>query len=312
MEINMPIKIQDKLPAAKVLRSENIFVMTEKRAQGQDIRPLKIAIFNLMPTKITTETQIMRALSNSPLQVEIVLLHTASHTSKNTPIEHLRSFYKTFEDVKGEKFDGLIITGAPVELLDFEEVDYWDELTAVMDWSRTHVTSTLHICWAAQAGLYYHYGVPKYTLGGKMFGVFKHKVNRKKNKLVRGFDDVFYAPHSRHTEVRSEDIKKVGDLEIIASSKEAGVYMVASKNGKNIFVTGHSEYDAETLHLEYMRDKDKRDDVSVPCHYYKDDNPLNAPVVSWRAHSTLLFTNWLNYCVYQITPYDLNEIGAEN
>ena len=308
----MPIKIQDKLPAAKVLRSENIFVMTEKRAQGQDIRPLKIAIFNLMPTKITTETQIMRALSNSPLQVEIVLLHTASYTSKNTPIEHLRSFYKTFDDVKGEKFDGLIITGAPVELMEFEDVDYWDELKSVMDWSRTHVTSTFHICWAAQAGLYYHYGVPKYTLPEKMFGVFKHKVNRKKNKLVRGFDDVFYAPHSRHTEIKSEDIKKVGDLEIIASSKEAGVYMVASKNGKHVFVTGHSEYDAETLHLEYVRDKGKRDDVPVPCNYYKDDNPVNSPVVSWRAHSTLLFTNWLNYCVYQITPYDLNEIGAEN
>lgn len=307
----MPIKIQDKLPAAKVLRSENIFVMTEKRAQGQDIRPLKIAIFNLMPTKITTETQIMRALSNSPLQVEIVLLHTASHTSKNTPTEHLKSFYKTFDDVKNEKFDGLIITGAPVELMEFEDVDYWDELKAVMDWSRTNVTSTLHICWAAQAGLYYHYGVPKYTLKGKMFGVFKHKVNRKKNKLVRGFDDVFYAPHSRHTEIRSEDIKKVSELEIVAASKEAGVYMVASKNGKHVFVTGHSEYDAETLHLEYMRDKGKRDDVSLPCNYYKDDNPENAPIVSWRAHSTLLFTNWLNYCVYQITPYDLNEIGAE-
>jgi len=307
----MPIKIQDKLPAAKVLRGENIFVMTEKRALSQDIRPLKIAIFNLMPTKITTETQIMRALSNSPLQVEIVLLHTASHTSKNTPIEHLKSFYKTFEDVKGEKFDGLIITGAPVELMEFEEVDYWDELKAVMDWSKTHVTSTLHICWAAQAGLYYHYGVPKYTLDKKMFGVFKHKVNRKKNKLVRGFDDVFYAPHSRHTEVRAEDIKKVSELEIVASSKEAGVYMVASKNGKNVFVMGHSEYDAETLHLEYVRDVGKRDDVEVPCNYYKDNNPSNAPVVSWRAHSTLLFINWLNYCVYQITPYDLNEIGTE-
>lgn len=307
----MPIKIQDKLPAAKVLRSENIFVMTEKRALSQDIRPLKIAIFNLMPTKITTETQIMRALSNSPLQVEIVLLHTASHKSKNTPIEHLESFYKTFDDVKGEKFDGLIITGAPVELMEFEEVDYWDEMKAVMDWSKTHVTSTLHICWAAQAGLYYHYGVPKYTLDKKMFGVFKHKVNRKKNKLVRGFDDVFFAPHSRHTEVRAEDIKKIGDLEIVASSKEAGVYMVASKNGKNVFVTGHSEYDAETLHLEYVRDAGKRDDVEVPCNYYKDNNPSNTPQVSWRAHSTLFFINWLNYCVYQITPYDLNEIGEE-
>lgn len=307
----MPIKIQDKLPAAKTLRSENIFVMTEKRAMSQDIRPLKIAIFNLMPTKITTETQIMRALSNSPLQVEIVLLHTASHTSKNTSEEHLKSFYKTFEDVKDEKFDGLIITGAPVELLEFEDVDYWSELTAVMDWSKTNVTSTFHICWAAQAGLYYHYGVPKYPLDSKMFGVFKHKVNRKKNKLVRGFDDVFYAPHSRHTEIKSEDIKKVSELEIIATSKEAGIYMVASKNGKHIFVTGHSEYDAETLHLEYVRDRDKGLPQDIPCNYYKGDNPNNAPVISWRAHSTLLFTNWLNYCVYQITPYDLNEIGED-
>lgn len=305
----MPIKIPDKLPAAKVLRSENIFVMTEKRAAHQDIRPLKIAVFNLMPTKIATETQIMRALSNSPLQVEIVLLHTASHKSKNTPGEHLTSFYKTFADVKKEKFDGLIITGAPVEHLEFSEVDYWQELTEIMQWSKTNVTSTLHICWAAQAALYYHYGIEKFKLDNKLSGVYLHKVNKKKNKLVRGFDDVFYAPHSRHTEIRAEDIRKVTELEVIASSREAGVYLAASVDGKKVFITGHSEYDGDTLHNEYLRDLDRGLKPLIPKNYYKNDDPANPPVIKWRSHSTLLFVNWLNYCVYQITPYDLNEIS---
>jgi homoserine O-succinyltransferase len=305
----MPIKIPDKLPAAKTLLSENIFVMTEKRAVSQDIRPLKIAIFNLMPTKITTETQLVRVLSNSPLQVEIVLLHAGTHVSKNTSSLHLESFYKTFDDVKGEKFDGLIITGAPVELLDFNEVDYWDELTHVMEWSKTHVTSTLHICWAAQAGLYYHYGVPKYVLPEKLFGVFKHTVKRPRAKLLSGFDDEFFAPHSRYTTVLKEDIKKVPDLNILSSSKEAGVYIVASKDGKNVFVTGHSEYDSDTLHMEYMRDAECGQGTAVPKNYYRDDNPKSPIKVRWRAHSNLLFINWLNYYVYQITPYDISTIG---
>lgn len=305
----MPIKIPDKLPAARVLRSENIFVMTEKRAMSQDIRPLKIALYNIMPTKITTEAQILRALSNSPLQIEIILLHPKNHISKNTPKEHLISFYKTFDEVRHEKFDGLIITGAPVELLNFEEVDYWQELTELMDWSKSHVTSTLHICWAAQAGLYYHYKVPKYPLDKKMFGIFRHKVLKKQNKLVMGFDDVFYAPHSRHTKVRFSDIQKVHELEIIATSKEAGVYLVTSKDGKQIFVTGHSEYDAETLDSEYIRDIDRGMNTAIPENYYENNDPSLPPIVRWRSHSTLLFTNWLNYCVYQITPYNLNEIG---
>lgn len=305
----MPIKIPDKLPAAKTLQSENIFVMTEKRAVSQDIRPLRIAIFNLMPTKVTTETQLMRALSNSPLQVEVVLLHASSHVSKNTSQSHLESFYKTFDDVKDEKFDGLIITGAPVELLDFKEVDYWDELTCVMDWSKTHVTSTFYICWAAQAGLYYHYGIPKYVLPEKLFGIFKHSVKRPRAKLLSGFDDEFYAPHSRYTTVLKEDIKKIPELNILASSKEAGVYLVASKDGKNIFVTGHSEYDADTLHKEYLRDMESGLNTKIPKNYYKDDNPKNPVKVNWRAHSNLLFVNWLNYYVYQITPYDISTIG---
>ena len=300
----MPIRIPDALPAASILQGENIFVMTEKRAQSQDIRPLKIAVFNLMPTKIATETQLIRALSNSPLQVDLVLLHAASHRSKNTSDEHLTSFYQTFQDVKNKRFDGLIITGAPVELLAYEEVDYWEELCEVMEWSKTHVTSTLHICWAAQAGLYYHYGVPKYSLEKKMFGVFPHKVAAPRAKLMCGFDDIFYAPHSRHTEVRAEDINAVPQLEIMAYSKEAGIYLVASRDGKNVFVTGHSEYDAETLHNEYTRDLSRGLPVEVPKNYYKNDDPEMRPVVQWRAHSHLLFVNWLNYYVYQITPYD--------
>jgi len=305
----MPIKIPDKLPATKTLRGENIFVMTEKRAQGQDIRPLRIAIFNLMPTKIATETQLMRALSNSPLQVEIVLLHTSSHQSKNTSEEHLASFYKTFADIKDQKFDGLIITGAPVERLEFEEVDYWEELKDVMEWSKTHVTSTFHICWAAQAGLYYHYGIGKYELSKKISGIYKHKVKRPKAKLVSGFDEEFYAPHSRYTGIRKEDIKAVPELAILVSSKEVGPYIVASGDGKHVFVTGHSEYDADTLHNEYIRDLEKGINPDIPANYYPNNDPTQKPVVRWRSHSNLLFTNWLNYYVYQITPYDIGDIG---
>ena len=304
----MPIKIADKLPAARTLRGENIFVMTEKRAMSQDIRPLRILLFNLMPTKIVTETQILRALSNSPLQVEVVFLNTKTHASKNTPHEHLVDFYKTFDEIENEKFDGMIITGAPVENMEFEEVDYWDELTSVMEWSKSHVTSTLHICWGAQAGLYYHYGIKKYRLEKKMSGVFEHRVQKKKNKLVRGFDETFFAPHSRHTETRIEEVKAVPELDIIAVSDEAGLYLAASKDGKHVFVMGHSEYDADTLDKEYKRDSERGLNPEIPVNYYKNNNPLLRPVMRWRAHSTLLFVNWLNYCVYQITPYNLNEI----
>ena len=304
----MPIKIADKLPAARTLRGENIFVMTEKRAMSQDIRPLRILLFNLMPTKIVTETQILRALSNSPLQVEVVFLNTKTHASKNTPHEHLVDFYKTFDEIENEKFDGMIITGAPVENMEFEEVDYWDELTSVMEWSKSHVTSTLHICWGAQAGLYYHYGIKKHRLEKKMSGVFEHRVQKKKNKLVRGFDETFFAPHSRHTETRIEEVKAVPELDIIAVSDEAGLYLAASKDGKHVFVMGHSEYDADTLDKEYKRDLERGLNPEIPVNYYKNNNPLLRPVMRWRAHSTLLFVNWLNYCVYQITPYNLNEI----
>ena len=304
----MPIKIADKLPAARTLRGENIFVMTEKRAMSQDIRPLRILLFNLMPTKIVTETQILRALSNSPLQVEVVFLNTKTHASKNTPHEHLVDFYKTFDEIENEKFDGMIITGAPVENMVFEEVDYWDELTSVMEWSKSHVTSTLHICWGAQAGLYYHYGIKKHRLEKKMSGVFEHRVQKKKNKLVRGFDETFFAPHSRHTETRIEEVKAVPELDIIAVSDEAGLYLAASKDGKHVFVMGHSEYDADPLDKEYKRDSERGLNPEIPVNYYKNNNPLLRPVMRWRAHSTLLFVNWLNYCVYQITPYDLNEI----
>lgn len=304
----MPIKIPDKLPATKQLNKENIFVMTEKKAVHQDIRPLKIVIVNLMPTKITTETQLMRLLSNSPLQVEIDLLQMNSHLSKNTPEEHLAAFYKTFAEIKNSKYDGMIITGAPVENLDFTEVDYWDELVRIMDWSTSHVTSTLHICWAAMAGLYYHYGVSKYPLEEKCSGVFEHRVNRKTSKLVRGFDNVFYAPHSRHTEVRREDIKKVKELEILAESDEAGVYIVTTKGGRRIFVTGHSEYDADTLKNEYIRDLAAGKNPKIPKNYFPGDNPAKKPIVRWRSHASLLFSNWLNYFVYQITPYDIDSI----
>ncbi len=304
----MPIKVPDKLPATKQLRNENIFVMSEKKAMHQDIRPLKIVIVNLMPTKITTETQLLRLLSNSPLQVEIDFLQMDSHTSKNTPREHLSAFYKSFDEISASKYDGMIITGAPVENMDFEEVDYWDELVKIMDWSTTHVTSTLHICWAAQAGLYYHYGVPKHQLKEKCTGVFKHHINRKTAKLIRGFDNEFYAPHSRNTEVRKEDIKKVKELEILAESKEAGVYIVFTKGGRRIFVTGHSEYDANTLRDEYFRDIEKGKNPIIPKHYFPHDDPTKRPIVRWRSHANLLFSNWLNYFVYQITPYDIDSI----
>ena len=304
----MPIKIPDKLPATKQLSKENIFVMTEKKAMHQDIRPLKIVIVNLMPTKITTETQLLRLLSNSPLQVEIDLLQMNSHTSKNTPMEHLSTFYKTFDEIRNSKYDGMIITGAPVENLDFDEVDYWDELVEIMDWSTTHVTSTLHICWTAQAGLFYHYGVPKYPLKEKCSGVFEHKVNRRTSKLVRGFDNLFYAPHSRHTEVSTEDIKKHKELTILAESEEAGIYIVTTKGGRRIFVTGHSEYDIDTLKNEYIRDLDAGKNPQIPKHYFPNDNPNKKPIVRWRSHASLLFSNWLNYFVYQITPYDIDSI----
>ncbi len=304
----MPIKIPENLPANSILLEENIFCMTEKRALSQDIRPLKIAILNIMPTKIVTETQLARVLGNTPLQVEIDFLQTSSYKSKNTSENHLNEFYKTFDEIKNNKYDGLIITGAPVELLEFEDVNYWDELKEIMEWSKTNVTSTMHICWAAMAGLYYHYGIPKYNLPKKLFGVYKHTVDRKTTMLVRGFDDEFYAPHSRHSYVRREDIDASPDLLIIASSEEAGVYIVASSDKKQIFVTGHSEYDADTLSKEYFRDADGGLDIDVPKNYFPDDNPSNEPIVTWRSHANLLFSNWLNYHVYQTTPYDINEI----
>lgn len=304
----MPIKIPDKLPATKQLRNENIFVMSEKKAMHQDIRPLRIVIVNLMPTKITTETQLLRLLSNSPLQVEIDFLQMDSHKSKNTPAEHLSAFYKTFDEIKNSKYDGMIITGAPVENMKFEAVDYWNELVTIMDWSTTHVTSTLHICWAAFAGLYYHYGVPKHPLSQKCSGVFKHRINRRTAKLLRGFDNEFYAPHSRNTEVLREDIDKVKELEILAESKEAGIYIIFTKGGRRIFVTGHSEYDATTLRDEYFRDIERGINPSVPKHYFPHDDPSRRPVVRWRSHANLLFSNWLNYFVYQITPYDIDSI----
>lgn len=304
----MPIKIPNDLPAVKTLNDENIFVMTETRAITQDIRPLKILLLNLMPKKIETETQISRLLGNSPLQVDLEFLHTKSHISKNTSAEHLFAFYKTFEDVKDRTFDGMIITGAPVEKLPFEKVEYWAELCEIMEWSKTHVHSTLHICWGAQAGLYYHYGIKKYTLEKKLFGVFPHTVDYKNSILFRGFDDIFMVPQSRHTTLKTEDIKAVPQLKILASSKETGVYAVSAQKGKQIFITGHSEYDANTLAEEYFRDLKAGEKIEIPKNYFKDDNSENPPTVSWRAHANLLFSNWLNYFVYQTTPYDINEI----
>lgn len=303
----MPIIVPENLPAARTLIDENVFVMYEERAVHQDIRPLKIVILNLMPTKIQTETQILRLLGNTPLQVDVKLLHIEEHVSKNTPEEHLLSFYNTFKEIKDESFDGMIITGAPVEQMNFEEVDYWEELKEIMDFSVTNVTSTLHICWGAQAGLYYHFGIPKYPLNKKMFGVFKHSVCCKEVKLLRGFDNEFYAPHSRHTEVLREDIEKIPEIKILAESIEAGVYIAGTKNGKQIFVTGHSEYDPLTLKGEYDRDISRGLDIDVPKNYYEDDDPNKAPIVKWRAHANLLFSNWLNYYVYQETPYALRK-----
>jgi homoserine O-succinyltransferase/O-acetyltransferase len=304
----MPLNVPDNLPAIDILKEENIFIMTETRASHQDIRPLRLVILNLMPVKITTEAHLLRMLSNSPLQIEISLLNIENHVSKNTPIEHLKAFYLNFGKIKDQKFDGMIVTGAPVEHLEFEQVDYWEELKTIMDWANHHVTSTFYICWAAQACLYYHYGIPKYTKDKKIFGIFSHIVNNHKVPLVRGFDDEFQAPHSRHTDVKREDILKVKELEIISESSEAGVYIVMSKNGKQIFVTGHSEYDSYTLKQEYDRDVAKGLLIEVPKNYFPDDNPAMPPKALWKSHASLLFSNWLNYYVYQATPFLLEEI----
>ncbi|UVI31776.1 homoserine O-acetyltransferase MetA [Paenibacillus spongiae] len=301
----MPIKVPDHLPAKEILNNENIFVMDESVAYHQDIRPLRIAILNLMPTKETTETQLLRLIGNTPLQVEAVLLHPKTHTSKNTSSEHLESFYKTFDEIEHEYYDGMIITGAPVEHLPFEEVNYWEELKTIMDWSARRVTSTFHICWASQAGLYHHYGVPKYDLDEKMFGVFTHTIEKQNVPLLRGFDEQFFVPQSRHTEVRQEDIDRVSDLEVLSVSEDAGVYIAASRNGRQIFVTGHSEYDPLSLKYEYDRDKAKGMTIDVPKNYFPRNDPSLQPRSSWRAHANLLFSNWLNYYVYQQTPYDL-------
>jgi len=301
----MPIKVPDNLPALEILDKENVFIMGESRAFHQDIRPLKILILNLMPTKIVTETQILRLLANSPIQVEVTLIHTETHNSVNISEEHLLSFYTSFEDVKDRKFDGMVITGAPVEQMEFEEVDYWQELCEIMKWSREHVTSTLHICWGAQAGLFYHYGVKKYPLKEKKFGVFSHYIVKRNTNLLRGFDDEFYVPHSRHTGIKKEDIIGISQLEILSQSKEAGVYIVSANKGHQIFVTGHSEYDWDSLKSEYDRDIGKGMDIKVPENYYPGDDPTKAPIVKWRGHASLLFQNWLNYYVYQETPYEL-------
>ncbi len=306
--MKMPIKIPNELPAAKTLAEENIFVMTECRAMTQDIRPLSILLLNLMPTKIDTETQLSRLLGNTPLQIELELIHTKSHESKNISQEHMLSFYKTFADVKDQKYDGLVITGAPVEKMEFEEVEYWDELVEIMEWSKTHVHSTFHICWGAQAGLYYHYGIQKHIMKDKLFGVFPHQLERKQSILFRGSDDIFYVPHSRHTTILREDIEKEPALKIIASSKEAGVYAISTNGGRQIFITGHSEYDPLTLEKEYLRDKNAGLPIDVPKNYYPNDDDTQSPMVRWRAHANLLYSNWLNYFVYQTTPYDITKI----
>lgn len=304
----MPIKIPDSLPAAEVLSRENIFIMTKARAETQDIRPLSIALLNLMPTKIETETQLLRLIGNTPIQVDVTFLHPETHKSKNTPPEHLLKFYNTFSEIKNQKFDGLIITGAPVELMPFEEVNYWDELADIMEWSKSNVYSTFHICWGAQAGLYYHYKIPKHQLPEKLSGIYGHMVDERNVMLLRGFDERFYAPHSRYTEVRREDIEKVDGLNILAESPEAGVYIVCAMNGRQIFVTGHSEYDPLTLKAEYDRDVGKGINPKIPVNYFPDDDPAKPPIVSWRAHANLLYANWLNYYVYQETPFDLADI----
>lgn len=301
----MPIKVQSNLPAKKIMEEENIFVMDENRAISQDIRPLQIAILNLMPLKEDTEVQLLRSLSNTPLQVDITFLTTATYIGKNTPASHLDKFYLTYEEVKNQKFDGLLITGAPVEMMEFEEVQYWDELVKIMEWSKKNITSTLHLCWGAQAGLYYHYGIQKKRLKEKMFGVFQHQVLHRKVPFVRGFDDVFYIPHSRHTYVEKEEIEKNKELTILAESHEAGVLIVMAGNGKQIFVMGHPEYDRMTLDTEYKRDLEKGMDIAIPKNYYLDDDPSKKPLLRWRGHANTMYTNWLNYYVYQVTPYEL-------
>lgn len=306
----MPLNLPDKLPAINLLKEENIFVIDNSRANAQDIRPLKIVVLNLMPLKITTETDLIRLLSNSPLQIEVSFMKLKSHTSKNTPIEHMKAFYRDFALMREERFDGMIITGAPVEHLDFEDVNYWSEITEIFDWTRTHVTSTMYICWAAQAGLYYHYGIPKYQLDKKMFGIFEHHVTEGFSHLpiFRGFDDVFYVPHSRHTEVRREDIDKCKELQVVSESDESGVHIVMARGGREIFVTGHSEYSPYTLDGEYRRDLGKGLPIDMPKNYYRNDDPEQGPLVRWRSTANLLFSNWLNYYVYQETPYDINQI----
>ncbi len=307
----MPIRIPNDLPAAAALQQENIFVMPQNRAMKQDIRPLEIVLLNLMPTKITTETQLSRLLGNTPLQVNLELMHTTTHKAKNVSEEHMLSFYKSFDELKHRKFDGMVITGAPVEKLAFEDVDYWDELCQIMEWSKTHVHSTFHICWGAQAGLYYHYGIQKKDLPEKLFGVYPHTADYKRSILLRGFDDTFWAPHSRHTTVDRADVEKVEGIKILASSEEAGVYAMMNKGGRQIFVTGHSEYDPETLQKEYLRDKALGLPISVPKNYFPGDDDTKEPIVRWRGHANLLFSNWLNYFVYQTTPYDIMSIGQE-
>ncbi len=304
----MPVKIPNTLPARATLERENIFVMDEERAVHQDIRALRVAILNLMPTKIATETQLLRLLSNSALQVEITLLHTATHESKNADADHLLKHYVTFRDIEEEKFDGLIVTGAPVEQMAFEEVDYWRELTRIFDWAETNVESTLYICWGAQAALYHKYGIPKYDLPRKMFGVFEHRVLSSTESLLQGFDDVFLAPHSRHTEIRRADVEKIGALNILAESDQAGLYILGAKDGRQLFITGHSEYDPLTLKAEYDRDTSKGLPIQVPANYYPNDDPARTPTVRWRGHANLLFSNWLNYYIYQVTPYDVDRI----
>lgn len=305
----MPLTLPDRLPAIELLKKENIFVMDTTRATSQDIRPLRIAVLNLMPLKITTETDLVRLLSNSPLQIELSFMKVKSHTSKNTPVEHMRAFYTDFEEMRHHKYDGFIITGAPVEHMFFEEVSYWKEMTEIFDWARCNVTSTLYICWAAQAGLYHYYGIPKYPLAKKMFGVFRHSVANPELPIFRGFDDEFYVPHSRHTEIRREDILRHPELDILAESTESGVYMVMARGGREIFLTGHSEYSPLTLDTEYRRDLDKGLPIEMPQHYYRDNDPSQPPLVTWRGHANLLFNNWLNYYVYQATPYRIEDIG---
>lgn len=307
----MPVKIPNTLPARAILEAENVFIMDEERATHQDIRSLRVAILNLMPTKIATETQLLRLLGNSSLQVDVTLLHTATHRAKNTDAEHLLNHYYTLKDVRSQKFDGLIITGAPVEQMEFEEVDYWPELVRIMDWAETNVESTFYICWGAQAGLYHRYGIPKYALPAKMFGVFEHQTLAPTEKLMRGFDDTFLAPHSRHTEIRRADIEKVPALQILAESDKAGVYIVGSRDGRHLFITGHSEYDPLTLKGEYERDVQKGEPINIPDHYFPDNDPSKPPRVQWRGHANLLYANWLNYYVYQVTPYDLHQIPSK-